>query len=87
MESRTQKTNCLYLELVTSFSSIQKASIDISFEGSLIPHRLSFSSVPILSDPRLMSTIPYGVGSSHDIMLMPVTSPPLAWLRRGLPQE
>ena len=45
--SRTHTTNCLYLELVTSVSSIQKPSTEMSFTGVCLPHRLSCFSRPM----------------------------------------
>ncbi len=77
MLSRTHMTNCLYLALDTSCSSIQKPSTDISFVDVLVPQRVSFFSSPIRSEPRFTIVMPYGVGSWKALPPpVPVTSPP-----------
>ena len=58
MESRTQNTNCLYLEFVTSVSSIQKASTDIPLVSGSMFQALSAFCGPISMEPRDTSTMP-----------------------------
>ena len=58
IESRTQYTNCLYSEFVTSVSSIQKPSTDISLTGMGLPHRLSCFSIPMRRKPRGTCVMP-----------------------------
>ena len=78
IESRTQNTNCLYSELVTSVSSIQKPSTEMSFTGVCLPQRLSCCSIPILSHPLFTRVMPNGAGSRKLFPPpTPVTSPPL----------
>ncbi len=86
IESRTQKTNCLYLELVISVSSIQKESIDTPRAFFRIPATESSAAGPMAIVPLSMRTIPYGVGSANEAPPTPVTSPP-APLRRTPAQE
>ena len=58
IESRTQFTNCLYCELVTSVSSIQKPSTDTSLTGIFLPQSESCSSKPMRSQPRSIFVMP-----------------------------
>ena len=69
------------MEFVTSVWSIQKPSTLISFSGTTVPHRESWSLMPTFRNPRFTSIIPKGTGSITVDERCPVTSPPfdMAW--------